>query len=66
MNPAGLLILLVPALGLIPIVDQRSWRITPWLRRRLGAGPGQSALLDGLFWLGWIGSLVVGIVVLVS
>lgn len=53
-NQAGL-ILMLPLFGLVAILQDGhwNWNILPW-----------SALINTLFWIGWFGSLIVGISVL--
>lgn len=54
MRYQALLILLIPALGLISILQARSWRVT------------SSTLFNVLFWIGWLVGLIVGIVMLIA
>jgi hypothetical protein len=54
MNSQGFVILFIPLLGLVPICrgGRFHWRVL------------SSTLLNGVFWFGWITSLVVGLLVL--
>ena len=54
MNLDGLLILLIPAIGLFLIIQRRSWRVMPGL------------VFNVMFWFGWISALIIGIIVLLS
>ncbi|MFC1805435.1 hypothetical protein ACFL09_00450 [Planctomycetota bacterium] len=55
MDSRGWLILLIPAIGLLPILRDKRWN---WRVVR------SHKLLNALFWLGWAAALVVGLLVL--